>query len=414
MLPNPYTPGQVPRVLSGRDRERSRIRDHLIRIEAFGELGGPLLVFHGPRGVGKTSLLRAAEADAREAGFVTVWVAATPKGRLLAELVRGTGRALEGTQLHGKAGRAWRARLDSVQVELGVPGVKVATSFKAEPSTTRAELGAGSAPIALVYDLLHDAATLVRDAGAAGLLVFIDEIHAAAQPDLAVVLNVLQLLDGARTENPLAVFAAGLPSTPEAITRAATFGERSTFLTLSRLSETDAIRALLEPATSLDVSWEPEALRAVAAAAGGYPYFLQLLGSTTWEAARPDAQDRLSLGDVRAGRDFAVEQLRSLYRARWKAASPLEQDIMVAMAKAGIDDVPRSQIAVLLGRDSRVLSVPRERLIEKGIIESSGRGLVRFTLPGFASYIAEEVDLPAAPRTADLLQLPDPGSREQP
>jgi Mn-dependent DtxR family transcriptional regulator len=59
------------------------------------------------------------------------------------------------------------------------------------------------------------------------------------------------------------------------------------------------------------------------------------------------------------------------------------------MAAAGTDNVTRSQIAQRLGVDSRSISVPRERLIEKGVIEPVGHGLVRFTLPGFGDYVRD-------------------------
>ena len=55
------------------------------------------------------------------------------------------------------------------------------------------------------------------------------------------------------------------------------------------------------------------------------------------------------------------------------------------MAAAGDGNVSRAQIAANLGQDSRAISVPRERLIDKGVIEPVGHGLVRFTLPGFAA-----------------------------
>jgi len=72
VLPNPYPPGQVPRVLAGRAEERARIRDRVGRVATFGEFGG-VLAFHAPRGLGKTSLLRAAQSEAAAVGFVSVW-----------------------------------------------------------------------------------------------------------------------------------------------------------------------------------------------------------------------------------------------------------------------------------------------------------------------------------------------------
>lgn len=395
--PNPYTPGQVPRVLAGREPERAMIRDRLGRVATFGELGGSLLAFHAPRGLGKTSLLRAAQRDADAAGFVSVWVAAAHRGSVLAELVRATERSISRHDaLSGAATRRWRTRLDKIQLEVGVPGAKVSAELSPERPAS-----AASAPIGALEDLLHDTSTLVREHGGAGLLVFVDEIHAANQADLAVLLNALQNLDGERHANPLAVFAAGLPSTPEVLTRAATFGERTAFVPLHRLDATDSAAAIVEPAAGLDVAWSDEAVRQVVADTAGYPYFLQLLGSATWDAVRPSAGATISVDEVRRGYPGAAEQLRALYRARWKAASPAEQDFMVAMAESGAEAVPRAQIAAALGKESRALSTPRDRLIEKGIIEPAGHGLVRFTLPGFGVYVAAETSSsPALDSTA--------------
>lgn len=401
MLPNPYTPGQVPRVFVGRATELARIRSVLTKVDGFGELGGPLLVYHGPRGVGKTSLLRAAQADAQEAGFVTAWVSCAPRASLLAELAHSVERALRDAPQQAGAGR--RLRLSELQVEIGALGSKVSASLRPESAAAT-----GVAPIGATVDLLHRAATAVREGGGAGLLVFLDELHAAPRHDLAVLLNAVQVLDGERQRNPLALFAAGLPSTSEAVTRAATFGERSTFLPLNRLGESEALATLLEPAAELGVRWSQTALRAIVGSADGYPYFLQLLGSTTWEAALPDQGAVLDLADVRAGLPDAGAQLDALYRGRWRAASPLEQELMIAMAQAGTERVARGDIAARLGRHTRELSVPRDRLIEKGIVEPAGYGLLRFTLPGFASYVAREAGLDAPRLTSgSLLELPE-------
>ena len=41
MPSNPYTPGQVPRILAGRAVEMRRIEGLLARVATYGELGGP-------------------------------------------------------------------------------------------------------------------------------------------------------------------------------------------------------------------------------------------------------------------------------------------------------------------------------------------------------------------------------------
>lgn len=211
---------------------------------------------------------------------------------------------------------------------------------------------------------------------------------------MSVLLNAIQNLDGRRTKNPLAVITAGLPVTPEALTRAATFGERSAFVPLDLLSTDDATAALDGPAERLGVTWTPAARGAVLKEARGHPYFLQLLGSTTWDAAAPVAGDRLTVPDVRRGVPAARSQIESMHRARWNSASRREQDLLLAMASAESEsatgNVTRAAIAARLGVDSRAISVPRDRLIDKGVIEPVGHGLVRFTLPGFGAFVRDQ------------------------
>ena len=390
-LPNPYTPGQVPRYLAGRRRERDLLRDRMGRVATFGEFGGSVVAVHAPRGLGKTSLLRVTQAEAEEAGFVTAWVSVTRGGPLLAELVFAVDRALDRFDAlrSDRSRRRLRDRVTKLGLEVGLPGAKVA----AEVDLREARASVSPAPTGSLLDYLHEASVLVRAAGSAGLLVFIDEIHAAPRGELGVLLNVLQNMDGERAHHPLAVVVAGLPSTPEALTRAATFGERSTFVELERLDVADSRAVLTEPARALGVTWSSQALDAVVADTAGYPYFLQLLGAAAWDRLSPDAGVVIGVDDLRAGYPGAAGQLAAMFAARWNAATAAEQDLLVAMAAAGVDSVPRARIAEAVGKDSRAIGVPRNRLIEKGIIEPAGHGLLRFTIPGFASYIRAQNDL---------------------
>lgn len=407
---DPYTPGQVPRVLAGRAAELGRIRDQVSRVVAFGELGGAPLVFHAPRGLGKTSLLRTAQREAEEVGCLTAWVACSRERAFLPELLHAVRRSLERAGLPAggerEAGR-WRDRLEKVSLELGLPGLSVGGELRTgvEPAPDSSP-PAEAAPIGALEDLLHDAATLARGRGreggrgsargapqGAGLVLFLDELHAASAVDLSILLNAMQNLGGAREANPLALVTAGLPVTPEAIVRAATFGERSVFVPLDVLSDDDARALLTVPALAQQVTWSPEALDLVAAECHGHPYLLQLLGSATWQVARPAPGGVLEAEHVVAAVPAARDQLDAMFRARWAGATPGEQAFVRAMAEVaqlqGADNVTRAAIAAQLGQPSSSISVPRERLIEKGVIEPVGHGLVRFTMPGFARWVTE-------------------------
>lgn len=392
MATNPYTPGQVPRVLAGRADEQRRIEDRLARVATFGELAGPLLVFHAPRGLGKTSLLRAAQDQSAAMGFVPVWVACSRDTPLLPELVRRFEQALADTDSlpRGAAGGRWRKLLERVTLEVGVPGAKVQAQL-ATSAPEAPDAGPGAAPIIAVEQVLHEACTLVRKNGGAGILLLVDEVHATTSGELGVLLNVLQNLDGRRSENPLTAVAAGLPVSPEAITRAATFGERSTFVALDTLNPADARALLVAPAEAEGVTWDEPALTLLTDEAHGHPYLLQLFGSTTWDAAGPQRGGRLTEADARRGMPAAQAQLVSMHRARWGTATNLERRFLRAMAEAGgasaTGNVTRAAIAAGMGVDSRSISAPRERLIDKGVIEPVGHGLVRFTLPGFGEFV---------------------------
>ena len=121
MIPSPYAPGSLPVYLAGRGHELQVVRDRLARVDALGRSGGPLLGFHGPRGFGKTSLLRAAQREAIASGYLTVWVTGRDDAPLAANLAGALAEEVRDSSLLAQAG-ALLASLDKVQVEIGVPG----------------------------------------------------------------------------------------------------------------------------------------------------------------------------------------------------------------------------------------------------------------------------------------------------
>lgn len=396
MLPNPYTPGDRPRVFVGRERERQQLRDKLARVAAYGEMMGPLTIVTGPRGVGKTSLLRDLAGQAEEDGFVVAWVSCVKQHPFLAEIIDRVERSLERADATASAPR----RLKELTVELNAGFAKI---------RARLDPAQAARPTALVgplEDLLARAGRLVRERGGSGLIVMIDELHAPLEstreweytPDPqsllhgGVLLNALQNLAGERAELPVGVIGAGLPQTKSLLTRAATFGERSHEIVLGEFDDDDAARLLEEPATALGVSWAPDALRSVVETARGYPQSLQILGATTWDAARPERGDVLDLAAVEAGAASADSALASIFEARWTVATAAERAFLRAMAQSGDTVVRRSEIASRLGTPTESLSMVRRNLIVKGIVEEAGYGRLRFTIPGFERFVLERAD----------------------
>jgi DNA-binding MarR family transcriptional regulator len=63
---------------------------------------------------------------------------------------------------------------------------------------------------------------------------------------------------------------------------------------------------------------------------------------------------------------------------------------MRAMATLGDDPVPTSAVAEELGRKPSSLSPARDGLIKKGLIYSSERGLIAFTVPHFGKFLRSQ------------------------
>ena len=194
MLPNPYTPGQTPHHLAGRAAEQEAIRDYLAPVIAYGDMAGPPMVITGPRGIGKTSLLDSIRDQARQDGFITACTSCQRGQPFLADLTYTIDRALR-TADALPAPSGWTNALDRIGVEIAVPvvanlGLSLSRSRQEHP---RPPAGAISA----VEDVLHLAANAAYGCGGrrgVWVLVVIDELHAGAPGELAVLLNALQNL----------------------------------------------------------------------------------------------------------------------------------------------------------------------------------------------------------------------------
>ncbi len=374
MLPSPYSPGAVPAYLAGRGTELDTIRMRLARTRMLGRSGGPLLAFYGSRGLGKTSLLRAAQREAASAGYLTVWVTGRDDVALAPELAASLTDEISRRSAGQKAKGILRS-LNKIQVEVGIPGAKVGV----EAEKTRS--------VAAIEQSLAAAGRFAREHDHHGLAVFVDEFQEAQLSDRRSLLIALQHFDGAPEGCPVAIVAAGLPSLLGAVPEAATFGERTDFIEIGLLGDVAVAEALRLPAQELAVSWSDDAVLAAIDSAGGYPHRVQLIGDAAWEAGRPEPGDVIGVAQVRMGADRAEQRMAAVFHSRMAKLNPEQRRVVMAMAEVGDGPVSRAAVAGRLGISSEALSRPRKELIERGLIEPAGRGLLRFTIPGFAGFL---------------------------
>lgn len=389
---SPYRPGAgaMPAFLAGRAEEISRAEQILSRTEHYGTPAAAPFILTGPRGVGKTVTLQTIARRAGARGFVTAHVTLDRHSAFAQRLAASLAEPL--AALQGRSGdppwARWVERLKSFSVELGVAGV--VTVGGSVERHREARIGRDA-----LRDLLTEGAELARAKGKRGVLVTVDEIQEATEPDLVVLTNTWQDVLGAGSA-PLVVVGAGLPATPDRLMSAGSFAERFTYRTLQHLTRGEAAEALLNPATAVGVKWVPEAAAVVLDRAQGSPYLVQLYGDITWQEAQPHPRGTITKAHARAGVEAGAEALATgMFRGRWNRATASEKRMLVAVAASvDSDGVARTaDVVAHLGRSSASeVSMQRARLIDKGLLHAPGRGRLAFTIPGFAEFVQRQQD----------------------
>jgi hypothetical protein len=125
----------------------------------------------------------------------------------------------------------------------------------------------------------------------------------------------------------------------------------------------------------------------------GYPYFVQAYGKAVWDAA---VGPEITVDDVRMAAPEAEAELAvGFFGSRYERATPAEREYLRAMADAAyasnvsveLDAVPTAEVAALLGKRPQSLSPARDSLMKKGLVYSSERGQIAFTVPHFGRYL---------------------------
>ena len=122
----------------------------------------------------------------------------------------------------------------------------------------------------------------------------------------------------------------------------------------------------------------------------------------------------ISADDVRMAAPEAEAELAvGFFGSRYERATPAEREYLRAMAEAAyaegpwsdpgsaayssrlsieLDSVPTSAVASVLGKKPQSLSPARDSLMKKGLVYSSERGQIAFTVPHFGRYLRTHPD----------------------
>jgi hypothetical protein len=383
---NPYAPGagQRPPELAGRDREIGQFEIVLERIAR----GRPerSMVLTGLRGVGKTVLLNSFRSMAMQRLWGTGKLEARPDQSIRRPVASALHMAVRELAPRHRAPE----RIDQF---LGVLKAFAARDSRSQKGLAAVQLGidvpalrgradSGDLEVDLT-ELLTDAAAVAQDLGV-GIALFVDEMQDVPPADISALCAACHELS--QSNGPLIVVGAGLPHLPSVLSASKSYSERLfRYVPIDRLDRQSADIALLAPARREGADFEASALDALYAAADGYPYFVQAYGKVTWDVA---TRSPVTAHDVAVAGPVAESELAvGFFGSRYERATPAEREYMRAMAMLGDEPVPTAQVADELGRKPSSVSPARDNLIKKGLIYSSERGLIAFTVPHFGRFL---------------------------
>ena len=284
--PNPkFAPGagMTPPVLAGREREKAVIIEAL---EDLGEGFNPTanIALIGPRGNGKTALLRWAEAHVDEC-----------EGKIKCVILNPDSFSSHSDLAEALADHGMLATLlgEGYSGSINLLGSGLSLSQQASPKKL---LG----PV------------LKKRCSNGGLAILIDEAHTLHHnPEVArAFFNDAQALAG--EGRPLLLILAGTPDTSSRLNGIeATFWNRLEKIGIGLLDMAASQEALRAPLERMGYRIEADALDQAADAAQRYPYFIQLVGRELYRSAKAEP-DKLVGGDRIGG--AILEQALNAFR----------------------------------------------------------------------------------------------------
>ena len=292
--------GATPPALTGRTSQQDVLRRCLAGLGG-GEAPPHNVVLLGPRGNGKTALLRwfreACAAHKPKVAVRSLTPSALPNRAALADAL---------------APRRGIAKLLPRKVGIASVGSAEWTSSSGPRDLTEALVSrCRRRPVALLLDEAH---TLPLEVGAA-------------------LLNASQQVRG---EAPFLLVLAGTPGLPAHLNAMdATFWSRlgEGELGIGPLSEEAARQALREPMHAREVTIEDDVLSSTVAASQCYPYFVQLWGDALWRQRLATGASAIGAAHADAVAPAVAARVANYYRQRF-AELEIEGLVPAAVALA--------------------------------------------------------------------------------
>ena len=374
---DPFTPGfgAIPPYLAGRADEQAVFRKSLAKMSA-GKSPPAATVLYGPRGMGKTVLLRWFKNEVeggveKDDSIRLVWM--TPnKLKSSMDLWR---------CLSPPA--TWMKKFIPESVSAGFNAVWF---FSATWGSEK-----------LAKQTIQNA--LIRKGKKYPLILLMDEAH---KMDAGLCNDLLNLYQEISPETPFMLVLAGTPGLENFLSIVgATFVERSKMIGLGRLNAQSAADAISKPFEDEGIEITNDALSIIVEDSQCYPYFLQEWGSSLWNVANKENVTCITEEQVAVVKPNITIIKKKFYSKRRDTLKKLElQSTTVAIAqafqdtKAMTDDAIMKIITDNLSVDTLNTQSAVERqqtFIDNDFIwQSHESDLYEPGIPSFMTYILDQ------------------------
>ncbi len=370
---NPYQPAEGP-LFANRKREQEWFARDFIPSLAPDSLGTYNAAILGPWGIGKSSLVR-------QLRFMTVAMAADQPAMAFLSCTAGFGSLMgvcaaivntlrqEVLRL-SRWDQALMDELDRWSFEFRVPGLSARRQQRKTPENTV------SAAEFLRQALLHLWEKAFRALGY-GVIIVLDDVNLLQTIDpnaLMLLRAVFQDLHMYHARYALVVTGptdlfSGVRDIAEPLTR---FFEH---LTLTALSRDDVGGAIREPirASGVPLRVDDDAVSWIWERTQGHPYFVTYMMHYVFQTAIDQGWDRITPTRLQTQWPNTMARLaRSKFMDDWNAATPSEQQALLALAQGHAGVANRGLVT---------------RLIRKGLVTKIDRGQYRLYHPLFQEYV---------------------------
>lgn len=378
--PNPYRPGAglMPTYLAGRDADVAEMENLFDALRL--QIPTQSVIFSGLQGVGKTVLMNRLQAVAEDKHIFCKHIEVEERNDFISQIAFCSQAFLREISVKERAKSMIQSALDSIK--------SLVVSF--DPDSKIFSLSLQEMELYTSTNLTQSLTDVFTSLGKIAaktdspICFFIDEIQYMRKEELGALIAALHRIN--QLGYPVMLVGAGLPKIYSMLSESKSYSERLfIYKEIDSLEYDQAEDAIRKPAEKLHVTYTDESVKKIVEITKGYPFFVQQLCQIVFQNATGDV---ITPEDVEANIDTFFHLLdNGFFRVRYERCTEADKKFIFAMVSCDKLPCTIANVATIMGKDVKAISMSRAQLINKGIIYAVRYKELDFTVPKFAGFI---------------------------